>query len=65
MSLRVLVVEDDREIRALMQTSLAVEGFEVQTQAVAYAPTPTKAAWPNDVTPATPVSITSPAATSA
>jgi two-component system KDP operon response regulator KdpE len=31
MSLRVLVVEDDREIRALMQTSLAVEGFEVQT----------------------------------
>jgi two-component system KDP operon response regulator KdpE len=31
MSLRVLVVEDDREIRALVQTSLAVEGFEVQT----------------------------------
>lgn len=31
MSLRVLVVEDDREIRALMQSSLAVEGFEVQT----------------------------------
>ena len=31
MSLRVLVVEDDREIRALLQSSLAVEGFEVQT----------------------------------
>ena len=31
MSLRVLVVEDDREIRSLMQASLAVEGFEVQT----------------------------------
>ena len=31
MSLRVLVVEDDREIRAMMQSSLAVEGFEVQT----------------------------------
>lgn len=31
MSLRVLVVEDDREIRALMQSSLSVEGFEVQT----------------------------------
>ena len=31
MSLRVLVVEDDREIRALIHTSLAVEGFEVQT----------------------------------
>jgi two-component system, OmpR family, KDP operon response regulator KdpE len=31
MSLRVLVVEDDREIRALMQSSLTVEGFEVQT----------------------------------
>ncbi|MBC7469716.1 MAG: response regulator [Ramlibacter sp.] len=31
MSLRVLVVEDDREIRSLMQSSLAVEGFEVQT----------------------------------
>ncbi len=31
MSLRVLVVEDDREIRALMQTALSVEGFEVQT----------------------------------
>ena len=26
-----LVVEDDREIRALMQSSLSVEGFEVQT----------------------------------
>ena len=33
MSLRVLVVEDDREIRALMQASLSVEGFEVQTAA--------------------------------
>ena len=31
MSLRVLVVEDDREIRQLLQTSLSVEGFEVQT----------------------------------
>jgi two-component system KDP operon response regulator KdpE len=31
MSLRVLVVEDDREIRTLVQTSLSVEGFEVQT----------------------------------
>lgn len=31
MTLRVLVVEDDREIRALMQCSLSVEGFEVQT----------------------------------
>jgi two-component system KDP operon response regulator KdpE len=31
MSLRVLVVEDDREIRALMQSTLSVEGFEVQT----------------------------------
>ncbi|BCO25881.1 KDP operon transcriptional regulatory protein KdpE [Rhodoferax lithotrophicus] len=31
MSLRVLVVEDDREIRALMQSSLSIEGFEVQT----------------------------------
>lgn len=31
MSLRVLVVEDDREIRTLMQSSLAVEGFEVRT----------------------------------
>ena len=31
MSLRILVVEDDREIRAMMQASLAVEGFEVQT----------------------------------
>lgn len=33
MSLRVLVVEDNREIRALMQSSLSVEGFEVQTAA--------------------------------
>ncbi len=31
MSMRVLVVEDDREIRSLMQSSLAVEGFEVRT----------------------------------
>ena len=31
MSLRVLVVEDDREIRTLMQSSLGVEGFEVRT----------------------------------
>ena len=31
MSLRVLVVEDDKEIRALVQAALTVEGFEVQT----------------------------------
>jgi two-component system, OmpR family, KDP operon response regulator KdpE len=31
MTMRVLVVEDDREIRSMMQSSLAVEGFEVQT----------------------------------
>ena len=31
MTLRVLVVEDDPEIRALMQSSLSVEGFAVQT----------------------------------
>jgi two-component system KDP operon response regulator KdpE len=31
MSLNILVVEDDREIRALLQSSLSVEGFEVQT----------------------------------
>lgn len=31
MSLRVLVVEDDREIRSLLRSSLGVEGFEVQT----------------------------------
>lgn len=31
MSLRVLVVEDDREIRALIQSTLSVEGFTVQT----------------------------------
>ncbi|HMA07484.1 MAG TPA: response regulator transcription factor, partial [Ramlibacter sp.] len=31
MSLRVLVVEDDREIRSMIQSSLAVEGFEVRT----------------------------------
>lgn len=33
MSLRVLIVEDDREMRALLQSSLAVEGFAVQTAA--------------------------------
>lgn len=31
MSLRLLVVEDDREIRAMLQSTLSVEGFEVQT----------------------------------
>jgi len=31
MSLKVLVVEDDREIRTMMQSSLSVEGFDVQT----------------------------------
>jgi two-component system KDP operon response regulator KdpE len=31
MTLKVLVVEDDREIRTLMQSSLSVEGFVVQT----------------------------------
>jgi two-component system KDP operon response regulator KdpE len=31
MNLRVLVVEDDAEIRALIQSSLSVEGFTVQT----------------------------------
>ena len=31
MSLRVLVVEDDAAIRSLLQSSLSVEGFEVQT----------------------------------
>ena len=31
MTLKVLVVEDDRELRTLLQTSLAVEGFEVLT----------------------------------
>ena len=31
MSLRVLVVEDAREIRSLLQSSLSVEGFAVQT----------------------------------
>ena len=31
MSLNVLVIEDDREIRAMIQSSLPVEGFEVQT----------------------------------
>jgi two-component system KDP operon response regulator KdpE len=31
MTLRILVVEDDREIRTMMQSSLSVEGFDVQT----------------------------------
>jgi two-component system, OmpR family, KDP operon response regulator KdpE len=31
MSLRLLVVEDDRDLRELMRGSLSVEGFEVQT----------------------------------
>lgn len=31
MPLKILVVEDDREIRAMMQSSLSVEGFDVQT----------------------------------
>jgi len=31
MSIRVLVVEDDKEIRPLIQASLSVEGFTVQT----------------------------------
>ena len=31
MTLRVLVVEDDREIRSMMQSALGVEGFDVQT----------------------------------
>lgn len=31
MSLRLLVVEDDRDLRELMRASLSVEGFEVQT----------------------------------
>src|SRR5690606_8106166 len=31
MSLRVLVVEDDREIRKLLESSLGVEGFLVRT----------------------------------
>jgi len=31
MSLRVLVVEDDREIRTLVQSALTVEGFEVHS----------------------------------
>ncbi|MCY1368847.1 hypothetical protein D9M69_558510 [compost metagenome] len=38
---------------------------EVQIHAVAYAPMPTNAAWPKGVMPPTPVSMTSPAATSA
>lgn len=35
MSLRLLVVEDDRGLRAMMQSSLAVEGYVVQTAASA------------------------------
>ena len=31
MTLRILVVEDDKDLRALMQSTLSVEGFEVQT----------------------------------
>lgn len=31
MTIRVLIVEDDKEIRNLLRTSLSVEGFEVQT----------------------------------
>jgi len=31
MTLRALVVEDDREIRALLQSTLTVEGFDVRT----------------------------------
>ena len=31
MTLRVLVVEDDQQIRAMLQASLGVEGFEVRT----------------------------------
>jgi two-component system KDP operon response regulator KdpE len=31
MSMRVLVIEDDREIRTLLQSSLGAEGFSVQT----------------------------------
>ena len=31
MTLRVLLVEDDREVRSMMQSALAVEGFEVTT----------------------------------
>lgn len=33
MSLRILVVEDDREIRSLLRASLGVEGFDVVTAA--------------------------------
>jgi len=45
MSLRALVVEDDREIRTLMQSSLGVEGFEVQT---AVTLSEARALWHND-----------------
>ncbi len=31
MNMRVLVVEDDKEIRAFIRSSLSIEGFEVQT----------------------------------
>ncbi len=37
----------------------------VLSHALVYAPMPTKAAWPKEVSPATPVSSTSPSATSA
>lgn len=45
MSLRALVVEDDREIRTLMHSSLGVEGFEVQT---AVTLSEARALWHND-----------------
>ena len=45
MTLKVLVVEDDREIRALMQSSLGVEGFEVRT---AVSLSEASALWRND-----------------
>jgi two-component system, OmpR family, KDP operon response regulator KdpE len=45
MTLKVLVVEDDREIRALMQSSLGVEGFEVRT---AVSPSEASALWRHD-----------------
>ena len=31
MTLRILVIEDDQAIRSMLQSTLAVEGFEVQT----------------------------------
>ena len=33
MSLRILLVEDDRELRATLREALAVEGYEVQAAA--------------------------------